>query len=151
MKRFLHIPRLHSEQGQSLIEVALIFPVLVTVLVGAAEMARVARASISVSNAAKAGVQYGAQTGFTAQDTTGIQTAASNEAPNLTVTTTPAVSCVCSDGTAASCTSNSACSTSHMIETLTVTTQATVTPLVHIPGLPRSFTIHGTAVQRCLQ
>lgn len=142
---------LRSERGQSLIETALVFPVLITLLVGTAEMARIARAGISVSNAARAAVQYGAQTGYTAQDSTGMQTAASNEAPNLNVVATPSLSCVCSDGTSASCSSYTDCSTSHLVETVTVTTQATITPVIHLPGLPTTFTVKGSASQRCLQ
>ena len=151
MKQFRNLADIFSEKGQSLVETALVFPVLITLFVGTVEMARIARASISVNNAAKAAVQYGAQSGFTAQDSTGIQTAASNEAPNLTVVATPAVSCICSDGTAATCSSNTACPNSHLIETLTVTTQATVTPFMQLPHLPKSFTITGSATQRCLQ
>lgn len=154
MLRRLHpVPQsLRGERAQALVETALVFPVLIILLVGAAEMARIARAGIAISNAAKAGVQYGAHDGVTAQDTTGIGTAASNEAPNLTVTTDSSASCVCSDGTTISCTGNNSClSNARVIETLTVNTQATVTPVIHLPGLPRSFTVKGSASQRCLQ
>lgn len=136
--------------GQSLVEAALIFPILVTFLLGAADLSRVARATISVSNAAKAGVQYAVQSGFTAQDTSGISSAAAAEAPNLSLTTTSTISCVCSDGSASTC-ANTDCQNSHMVEKVTVTTSATVTPLIHLPSLPTSFTIKGKAVQRCLQ
>ncbi len=146
---FLHVLR-RGERGQALIETAIVAPVLVTLLIGAADLARVARSSIAVANAAKAGAQYGAQNGFTAQDATGIATAASNEASNLTVTTTSSYSCVCSDGTASTCL-NTDCTTSHMEETLTVKTQASVTPLIHLPLLPSTWNVQGQAVQRCLQ
>ena len=139
-----------SERGQALIETAIVAPVLVTLMIGAADLARVARASIAVANAARAGAQYGAQNGFTAQDATGIATAASNEASNLTLTTTSSYACVCSDGTASTC-QNTDCSTSHMEETLTVNTQASVTPLIHLPLLPSTWNVQGQAVQRCLQ
>lgn len=147
--RFLLALR-RSERGQALIETAIVAPVLVTLMIGAADLARVARASIAVANAAKAGAQYGAQNGFTAQDATGIATAASNEASNLTLTTTSSYACVCSDGTASTC-QNTDCSTSHMEETLTVHTQASVTPLIHLPLLPSTWNVQGQAVQRCLQ
>ena len=137
-------------EGQSLIETALVFPILVTLLIGAADLARIARASIAVSNAAKAGVQYGTESGFTAQDSTGIATAAANEASNLTLTTSSSYSCVCSDGSASTC-QNTDCATSHVVETVTVNTQTDVTPLIHLPGLPSTYTVKGLAVQRCLQ
>jgi Flp pilus assembly protein TadG len=139
-----------GERGQSLVETALVFPVMLTMLLGAAEMARVVRASIAVSNAAKAGAQYATQTGYTAQDTTGIATAASNEASNLTVTTSSSLACGCSDGTASTC-QNTDCPNSHLEETVTVGTQAVVSPTIQLPGLPKTFTVKGLAIQRVAQ
>jgi Flp pilus assembly protein TadG len=139
-----------NRSGQSLVEMALIFPILLTFLVGAADLARVAHVSIVVSNAAKAGAQYGVQNGFTAEDNNGIIAAAAAEAPTLTLNTVPTYTCVCSDGTASTC-ANTDCTNSHMEQTLTVSTSTTVTPLIHLPRLPRSFTVKGEAVQRCLQ
>ena len=138
-------------EGQALVETALIFPLLITMLVGTAELARVAYAAIEVSNAARAGAQYGAQNGYTASDTTGISTAASNDAANLSgLTTTSSYSCVCSDGTASTC-QTSDCSSSHIEETLTVNTQVTFNPVIHLPGLPTTFTLNGQAIQKCAQ
>jgi Flp pilus assembly protein TadG len=139
-----------GERGQSLVETALVFPVMVTLLVGAAEMTRVVRASISIANAAKAGAQYGTQSGYTAQDSTGIATAASNEVPNLTLTTTSSIACLCSDGSASTCL-NTDCSSSHIEETVTVNTSATVSPTIQLPGLPKSYTVKGQAIQRVVQ
>jgi Flp pilus assembly protein TadG len=139
-----------GERGQSLVETALVFPVLITMLVGAVEMARVVRASIAVANAAKAGAQYGTENGYTAQDSTGIATAASNEAPTFTVNTTSAISCVCSDGTASTC-QNTDCSNSHIEESVTVNTSATITPTIQLPGLPKTFTVKGEAIQKVAQ
>lgn len=144
------IKRIREVRGQALVETALVFPILVTLLLGAADLARVAHASIAVTNAARAGAQYGAQDGFTAQDSTGIATAASNEASNLTITTTSSYACVCSDGSASTCL-NTDCATSHMEETVTVNTQATVSPAIHLPILPATWTVKGQAVQRCLK
>jgi Flp pilus assembly protein TadG len=124
---------------------------LIPILLGAVEYARMAYASIEVSNAAMAGVQYGAQDPTTAADTTGIQTAASNDAPDVTLgTTTTSTSCICSDGSASTCLSTD-CSTSAIEKILTVKTQATFTPLIHMPGIPRTFTLHGQAVQKVLE
>src|SRR3954463_2808087 len=140
-----------GESGQSLVEAALTISLLIAVLVGAAEMGRVGYAAIEVGNAARAGAQYGTQSGYTASDTTGIATAASSDAANLTaLTTTSSYSCVCSNGTASTCL-NTDCATSHIVQTLTVNTQATIDPLFHIPGLPRTYTLKGKAVQRCVQ
>ncbi|KAA6461222.1 pilus assembly protein [Acidobacteria bacterium AB60] len=139
-----------GEGGQSIVETALVVPALATMLVGSVQMARVIYASIAVANAAKAGAQYGCQSGYTAADSTGIATAASNEAPNLTVSTTTAVACACSDGKASTCL-NTDCANSHIEETLTVNTQATVAATIRLPGLPSSYTVKGQSIQRVVQ
>lgn len=148
MKRRLS-PR--DDSGQSLVETAVIVPILTLLLVGAAELARVAYAAIEVSSAARAGVQYGAQSGMTASDTTGIASAAQMEAANVSgLITNSSSSCECSDGTASTC-ANSDCANSHIEQTLTVTTEATVDPVIHLPGLPKTYKLRGQAVQKCLQ
>ena len=140
----------NGERGQSLVETALVFPLLIAMLVGAVEMARVIYASIAVANAAKAGAQYACKNGYTAQDTSGISTAASDEAPNLTVNTTSSFACSCSDGTASTCQNND-CPNSHIEETITVNTSATVTATIKLPGLPSTFTVKGQSIQRVEQ
>ena len=143
--------RRKGEGGQALVELALSMPLLITLLIGAVEFARMAFASIEVSNAALAGVQYGAQDTTTAADTTGIQTAASNDAPDVTLgTTTTSTSCICSDGSASTCLSTD-CSTSAIEKILTVNTQATFTSAIKIPGVPNTFTLHGQAIQKVLE
>lgn len=141
---------LRSGRGSALLEAALVTPMLATLLLGATDLAQVARTSVEVSNAAKAGAQYASQNGYTAQDSTGIATAAQTEAPNLTITTTSSYSCICSDGSASTCL-NTDCASSHMEETVTVDTQTTITPVIQIPALPTSWTVSGKAVQRCLE
>ena len=141
-----------SEVGGSLVETALTAPILLTLILGAAELARVAYTAIEVTSAARAGVSYGAQSGLTAGDTTGITWAAKNDAPNVSSLTvsTPVIGYICSDGNA-STGATTDCSTSHIEETLTVQTQATMDPIIHLPGLPTSYTLYGQAVQKCLQ
>jgi Flp pilus assembly protein TadG len=139
-----------GERGQSLVETALVVPVLVTLLVGAVEMGRVVYASIAVANAAKAGAQYGCENGYAAQDSTGIATAASSEAPTLTVSTTSSSACSCSDGTASTC-QNTDCPNSHIEETVTVNTSATVSASIQLPGLPKTFSVKGQSIQRVVQ
>lgn len=139
-----------GERGQSLVETALVVPVLVILLVGAVEMGRVVYASIAVANAAKAGAQYGCENGYTAQDTSGIALAASSEAPSLTLSTSSSSVCACSDGTASTCL-NTDCPNSHIEQTLTVNTSATVSSKIRLPGLPNSYTVKGQSIQRVVQ
>ena len=49
-----------GESGGALVETALTMPLLVILVLGAVELARVAYAAIEVSNAARAAVSYGA-------------------------------------------------------------------------------------------
>ncbi len=143
--------RIKKEAGGSIVETALAMPVLLAMLVGAAEFGMAAYSAIEVSNAAMAGVQYGAQSASASGDVTGIQTAAANDAPNITLgTTNVSHTCICSDGSASTCQSTD-CSASHIETILTVQTQTTFNPGLHLPGLPMSFTIHGQAVQKVMQ
>jgi Flp pilus assembly protein TadG len=140
------------EEGGAIVETALTAPMLLALVMGAVEFSRVAYAAIEVSNAARAGVSYGAQSGLTASDTAGIIWAASNDGvniPGMTVAT-PILGYTCSDGTAATGTPPS-CTSAHLVETVTVKTQVTMDPLIHLPGVPRTYTLYGSAIQKCLQ
>ena len=142
-----------EESGGALVETALTLPLLVMMIAGAGEFSRVAYASLEVVSAAKAGVSYGAQTGGTTSDLTGITYAAQNDAANVTSlkVLSATSSYACSDGAAATTPLNLACSNSHLQQTLTVVTQATIDPIIHLPGLPTTYTIQGQASQLCLQ
>ena len=143
--------RTTSEVGSALVEFCLTMPVLTALIVGAAELGWMTYASVEVTNAARAAVSYGCQTSTTAADTAGIQNTAAADAPDVTLgTTTVSTSCICSDGSASTCKPTD-CSSSNIETILTVDTQATVNPFVHLPGLPASFTLHGQAVQKVLQ
>jgi Flp pilus assembly protein TadG len=143
--------KIKGETGGPMVETALAMPVLVIMLVGATEFGMAMYSAIEVSNAAMAGVQYGAQSASTSGDVTGIQTAAALDASNITLgTTNVSHTCICSDGTASTCLSTD-CSTSHIETILTVQTQTTFNPGFRLPGLPTSFTIHGQAVQKVMQ
>ncbi len=144
---------LAADAGQALVELALTMPILLLILVGAAELSRVAYAAIEVANAAKAGVQYASYSRANAVNTAGIQAAAVNESPDITLTTTPSVgyACSCSNGTATTCSSGlTTCSTSSVEQTVTVTTQTDFDPLFHLPGLPTTYNLHGSASQKVI-
>jgi Flp pilus assembly protein TadG len=147
---------LTRENGQALIELALTLPLFLLILMGAAEYARFAWGSIETANAARAGVQYGAQSNVTAADTGGIQTAALNDGVNLTgLTVTPSYSCACSTAatTTITCsTALSSCASPDVILVyVQVNTSSTIAPLYHWPGLPTTFTARGSAVMQVEQ
>lgn len=150
-----------DDRGQALIETAFAIPLLLSLLLGAAEFARFAYAAIEVSNAANAAVDYGASSHAAAGDWSlsgstysgGIVNAAVADAGNLSGLNVSSISqsCSCSNSsfTPTSCSDNSTCETNNtsMVETLTVTTQATFDPLIHVPGIPRSIGLSGQATR----
>lgn len=138
-----------EEAGQSLIELALMMPIFSILIVGSAEFARLAYASIEVTNAARAGAQYGAQSTSTAADLTGMQSVAKAAGPNVTVMqATASTSCVCSDGTTITCASAGTSCAARIEEYVHVNTSASIDPMFHLPGLPTTYTLTGVAVQR---
>jgi Flp pilus assembly protein TadG len=156
--------RLRESNGQAFVELALVLPIFILLLVGAVEVGRLAYASIEVSNAARAGVAYGAQNGTTASDFPHIQLAAQKDAPNIsTLTATATLSCSCETsagvlGTVGSCDKGvinltSCPSPSHIVEYVhvTTTTTAPVNTLFHFPGIPSSITFNGFALMRVEQ
>jgi Flp pilus assembly protein TadG len=151
--------RFFSESGQSLVELALLAPILVLLVIGVVEMGRYAYLSIVLENSAEAGALYGAQGLANSADTTGIQTAADNDfqnngqpVSNLTVTSSTA--CGCDSGglvISAACNGTSTagtCTTGHWVVMVNVTAAATFTSLTKFPGIPQSLTITRTVSMR---
>ena len=150
-----------DEQGQALIETALSMSFLFLIMLGAVEFGMMTATAIEVSNSAKVAAQYGAQNHHTALDRAGMLAAARAEyplTPSLTMTSptaTTGYTCTCADdGTAVLCSNNNitapACPDSYMIIQITVNTQATFNPGIHVAGVS-SITLHGSAIQQVLQ
>jgi Flp pilus assembly protein TadG len=143
-----------DSSGQSLVELALILPVFVLLILGAVEFGQLAYAAIEVSNAARAGVQYGAQSGATAADIGGMESAAINDGSNvsgLSATATEFCSCSNAASTPVACSTAATACPANGARALTyvqVDTTATVTPMVHYPGLSSGFTLNGQAIMR---
>lgn len=76
---------LADTRGTSILEFALLLPILVLLLLGIIDIGRYADAAIVVASAARAGAQYGAQNLITAADQTGIANAAQLDAANNSV------------------------------------------------------------------
>jgi len=131
-------------------------------MLGAVEFGRLAFFAIEVSNSAKAAAQYASQSHATAADLAGVQQAAKNEysTPSaltlVSPTATSGYACTCAGSTTAvSCTNNSVssptCPGSYLEVTVTIQTQVSFDPGIHIPGMPGPFLINGTAKQKVLQ
>jgi Flp pilus assembly protein TadG len=148
--------RSHSraESGSAIAEIALILPLLVLVLVGLIEVGRFGNYTILVGNAARAGVQYGAQNTVTAADIAGMRSSALRDGQNLTgLSATPTIFCQCADGSTSTCLETD-CSASHRIIYVQVITSATVPSITNSSLLPsplRTITVQGRAVMRVAQ
>jgi Flp pilus assembly protein TadG len=154
-----------SPSGQSLLEVALLLPMLVALLLGVIELGRYSYISILVGNAARAGAAYGAQSLAQAIDTAGIQSAATNDfrfngqiPGSLTVTSS--TSCGCDTGgtiTGAQCstiTNSNAGSCNlpgHWVVMVSVTASGAFNSLFNYPGIPSTLTVSSTATLRVPQ
>ena len=134
-----------AEAGSAFIELGLLFPVLLLLLLGAIDFARVYYASITLINAAEVGAQYGSRTVTASSDTSGMATAATNDASDLTgATATASQSCTCS-GTSQAC--NGTCAGTRHVW-VTVNTSYTFSPLFPYPGIPSSIQMTRTASMR---
>ncbi len=78
--RSVRVGKTRREQaGQSLVEVALLTPLLLAMVLGSIELGRYAYLSILVGNAAHSGALYGAQNNLSAANAAGICQAAEND------------------------------------------------------------------------
>jgi hypothetical protein len=146
------------------VEAALIVSFLgIPLLAGTAQMGLLVYYSIEVSNAAHAATMYGMQSLVFASNTAGMTTVAQAEATDFgtSMTVTPITYYACSNavggtqytGVSAQLTATLACtlSLSHALEFVQVTTSVSVTPSIHLPGLPATFTLVGSSVMEVEQ
>lgn len=152
-----------SQAGQTLIELALLTPVLAIMLIGIVELGRFAYLAILVGNAAHAGALYGAQGLPQAGDTPDIQTAAQNDFESngqdkSKLTVTSSESCGCDSGgtiTSAGCSTTTnpsagTCAAGHWIVMVSVTASDTFTGIFNYVGIP-PLTVARTSIMRVNQ
>jgi Flp pilus assembly protein TadG len=146
-----------NDEGQAVVEIVLVMPLLFILFLGAVELGRVLYAGIEVTNAAQAGAAYGAQNHALAADSTGIKTAAVNDGANLyrfdanwTSGSEVTPSTICGTSYSDQQPLASTCTTAGagLIEYVQVQTQITMKSLFGIYGFPASYTLHGSAIMR---
>ena len=141
----------HSRHaGQSAVELAMAVPLLALFLLGIADFSRLFFLSIAVNNAARAGVQYGAQN---AADLDGMKRAAKKDYGVDGLTATPSEFCACPNGSAPpvqqSCTPTPTCTPqSDERDYVQMQTSATFNTLIDWPGIPSLTTVSANAVMR---
>ena len=130
-------PRRKS-RGQSLVEFALITPVLVLILAISADFGRAFSAYIGIASAAREGASYGMQSTTNSTDCAGIRTAAAEAMPAMFgVSPSPAV---CATGVDA-----------YNYRYVQVTVSYTFTPIIRVPPIPNSLTMSRTVRMRVIQ
>ena len=134
--------------GQTILELALLLPLMLLLLVGVIEIGRYAYFDILVSNAARAGAQYGAQSLIQAKDVNGITTAAQNDGLG-TMTITTSQQCGCSAGTLGGCPTGGVCP--QPLVYVQVTATENFSSLFSYPGIPNSLTLTSTVTMRVSQ
>ena len=147
------VRNLPPQAGQSVLELALLAPMLLLMLVGTIEIGRFAYFAIEATSAARAGAQYGMQSLTDSKDITGIQLAATNDAPDLPqLNVTAKDLCACSNRPSryVRCPAQS-CGAGHPVVFVQVDAAVQVSPLFHYPGLPSTFTASGKATMRVAQ
>lgn len=166
-------PRIsRSASGQSLLEVALLLPILLAMLLGSIELGRYAYLSILVGNAARAGASFGAQNLALSADIPGIVAAAesdfqSNGQDPTSLTVAPSTSCGCDSGGSIP-TTTSICSTQlnpgiggtitscpgnggHWVVMVSVKATGNFNSLFNYPVIPNTLRVSSTATLRVPQ
>ena len=135
-----------SEAGSAFVELGLFTPVLILMMVGAVDLARVFFASISLTNAAEVGVLYGSRTVANSTDTDGMANAARADATDLSgVTATGERYCTCTTSSSLVC--SASCDGTQRTY-VSVQTAYTYTTLAPIPWVPSSIALSRKAVFR---
>ncbi|MGC1679079.1 MAG: TadE/TadG family type IV pilus assembly protein [Candidatus Binataceae bacterium] len=152
MRRWLN----NAARGQSILEAALVAPILMFILLAVVEAGRMMYLSVALDHAADAAVEYGATT-TTDGDLIGMQTAATNDVqasglfnklyPSNAFAATATNFCQCVGGAATSCTRNT-CASGAFAVFVQAKTTAIYATLVNYPGLPAAFTMKGQATLR---
>lgn len=137
--------------AQSMVELAVMLPVLVMLLVIVTDMARVYAMRMALNYAVRAGAQYGAQNRATAVDYAGMEQTACGAMPQVPctpgVTTTATSFCQCAGSTSPiSCTNPGGCTIVQNF--VKVDASSVFTTLISYPGVPSSVNLTATSVMQ---
>lgn len=148
--------RWRSERGSALVELAIALPLLVIILVATIDFARVFYLGMELTNAARAGAQWGAHSVANSGSNANMQTTAQNAISTSGIAATASRTCQCADNlgnfsaTTPANTCTGTCSGGgHLVVTVTVTTSKAFTRVIPgIPVLPTTLTLTRSATMR---
>lgn len=141
---------LKSEAGASIIEFAIVLPILALLLVGIIDLGRWAYYSVVAANSARAGAQYGAQDATHASDTTGMTAAVNAESGQAVTwnTINATEQCSVSGGALANCSSGSTNPPTNTTYYVKVQVSGTFSPLIRYPGFTNGLQVSGSSILR---
>ncbi len=137
-----------TQSGQTVVELALLLPLLLLLVVGVTEIGRYAYYDILVANAARAGAAYGAQGLAQSADMNGIKLAARADGLN-TMTITPLQQCGCTAAGLTGCPSVAVCPIPLVY--IQVTAEEQFNSLFSYPGIPANLILTSTVTMRVSQ
>lgn len=136
--------------GTAITEFALAAPILVTVVIGIADLAMLAARTAALEGATRVGAEYARNNSTCQSDITGTSCIAGIKnavrstgsfSPAITFPSDPTPSCECDDGSSITCgtTCTGAGKTPNRV-LVTVTASQAFTPIISWPGIPSSLT-----------
>jgi Flp pilus assembly protein TadG len=142
---------IRSERGTSMLEFALLAPMLVFMLIGLIEIGRFGYFWIVADHAARAGVQYGAQNLETAADAAGnvgaTDSAALADAKVSGWTAKSSIACAI-NGSFVQCPNDTSVASPGLVYYVQVQVTGSVNSLLNYPGIPHTMQISATHIQR---
>lgn len=148
LRKLLALRVRSGDAGSATIEVAILTPVLMLFVLGAADFARVFREQIIVSGAAQAGAHYGSRSKLKSADVDGMIQAAERDASDLgEVDVTARRFCQCPGAAGVSCarTCGGGVASEIYVE---VTVEREFNTAVRYPGIPHTIELRRTATMR---
>lgn len=138
------------ERGASMVEFAILAPVMIFLAIGMIDTGRYAYYSILAANAARAGAQYGSLDLEHVSQANAIAAAASADAQSLAqFSTLPTCLVAVNNGAMTSCPTNSSGSlTPGSVYYVQVVTTGSFRPLFPYPGVPNPVQITGSSTMR---
>lgn len=140
--------RARSLRGDAAMELAFLTSLVLLMLLASVEFGRVFYLSQTLADAARAGVEYGAQSLITAADINGMQRTALNDAANVSGFTATAKNyCKCSNGSSVTC-GDGFCANGPQLVYVEVDTSATFNTLTSFPGIPSNISVKASAIRQ---